>query len=154
MTRIMTRYPLPAGVISSASLSSNYTVTTSFADVPGWQIVVPANSGPIQLGIPQVIVIIVTGTNAAGTSFNLQVRVVDEATAQVALNEFKIYSSAATSQTWATGIPVLNTLPNNASQKTYRVQAVLSNVGTAGCTGTLASAAFLGTDPILHARRL
>lgn len=141
--------------ISSSPLSANYAVTTSLVDITGpWQIVVPANSGPIEVGIPQVLVSIVTGTNAAGTTFNLQLRVVDEADAVVAFNEYKIYSSAATSQTWAQAIPVLNELPNYTTAKTYRVQAGMGNAGTNGASGAVNTAQVLGKDPILHARRI
>jgi hypothetical protein len=155
MSRISTRLPYPSGVISSMSLSANYACTSAMADVTGpWQIVVPANSGPITVGIPQALLSVTTGTNAAGTSFIVAVRIIDELSAVVAFNELKVYSSAATSQIWAAGLPVLNNLPNNSIQKTYKVQAQCSLVGTNGCTAAINTSAVLGTDPILLARRI
>lgn len=140
--------------IASMSLSANYAITASMADVTGpWQIVVPANSGPVNVGIEQVLVSVTTGTNAAATSFIVAVRIVDEAAAVVAFNEFKFYSSAASSQIWAVGIPVLNDLPNNAADKTYKVQAQCVLVGTNSCTAAINTSAVLGKDPILRAIR-
>jgi hypothetical protein len=140
--------------IASMSLSANYALTTAFADVTGWQIVVPANSGPVEVNIPSVLVSIVTGTNAAATTFNAQIRILDEANAVVAFSELKVYSSSATSQTWAQNIIVAGRVANASTAKTYRVQAAMGNVGTNSASAAINTAAVLGTDPILRARRL
>lgn len=161
MARIGSRQ-VGGSVIASMALSTNFATPVAFADVTDagaagavWQVVVPANSGPITVGIDAVMLSIATGTNASGSSFNHQVKVLDEANAPVAHGELKIYSSAATAQTWAASIRTTDdVIPNNASQKTYRVQSQCTLVGTNSATAAInTSSGGVTRDPRLVARR-
>lgn len=140
--------------VAAAPFSAGYTVTNAWTTIPGWQIVVPANTGPVEVGIPEgIFVNIVTGTNPAGTMFSLEARIVDEVGTPVAYNNWEIYSSAATAQTWCQQIMLAKSIANNAANKTYSVQIRNTKVGTAGCTSGLFASGQGYTDPTLRAIR-
>lgn len=154
-------YVFPGIEVVNVPLTANFSVTAAYSDVTDsgaggavWQIVVPPNSGPGEVYIPRLLTSILTGNGtAAGTSYNLQVQILDELNTQIEENQFKIYSTATAPQSWATGIPLSGDVANSAIQKTYRVQARLSNVGTNSAAGTLNAHGSGLMDPKLKFRR-
>ncbi len=145
---------VPGMEITSMTLTTTFAVAASAGDVTDagagsavWQVVCPANMGPISVGIDSVLLSIVTGTNASGTAFALRVRILDEANTQVGAFQHRICSSLATSQTWNQSKAARFPLPNNASQKTYRVQALQSLVGTNSSTASIAATAATDVVP-------
>lgn len=144
----------PGSEIAASILSANYVMTNAFVTVPSWQVVVPANSGTIEVGVPEgLLVNIVTGTNAAGTAFTVSLRIEDEANALVGFTQWQIFSSSAGSQGWASVVPLMKSVPNNIAVKTYHVAAKMDKVGTLSATSTIFTAASGFTNPTLRAVR-
>lgn len=154
MGRIGSRLAGYGNIIASAQLSTSYALTNAYADVsPAWQIVVPANSGTIELAIPSALLTVVTGTNAVGTTFPVDVKILDEANTQMAYAQFRGANSLATTQTLSGTISLHKLVANNTAAKTYRVQARCTLVGTSSCTSALHTSSTGFTDPALLARR-
>lgn len=144
----------PGSIITSSTLSISYVLTNTYVDVPNWgSIVVPANSGAIELVVPEFICSIGTGTNAVGTIFNVEVRVLDEANSPVAYGLVKQATPLNTALTLGGCANAYGFVANNASAKTYRVQARCVQVGTAGCTANLLATNSGFPAPVLLARR-
>lgn len=139
--------------IAAQPLSTSYGMTVAWATIPSWQVVVPANSGPVEVGVPDGLLVQVnTGTNGANTTFEPQLRIVDELGAQLVMREYAIKSSAA-SQVWRGTIPLSAPfIANNVISKTYKVQAQMTNVGTNGATASVfANDLISGATPTLRA---
>lgn len=144
----------PGAEIAASVLSANYVLTTAFVTIPSWQVVVPANSGTIEVGVPEgLLVNIVTGTNPAGTAFTVSLRIEDEANALVGFTQWQIFSSSALSQGWAQVVPLMKSVSNNGAAKTYHVAAKMDKVGTLSATSTIFTAASGFTNPTLRAVR-
>lgn len=139
-------------VIAAALLSTNYVATVAFAAIPNWQIVVPANSGAVEVGVAEGLLFnIVTGTNAAGTKFTFQARITDELGAVIGYNQKALYSSAAVAQTWTDMMSLKKVIGNNPAAKTYKVEVAMDKVGSAGSTSGVFTSASGFTDPTLQA---
>jgi len=121
----------PAGVdgadggieIAAAIINANYVPTNAQADVPGAQLVVPANSGPFELEVlGGVYGGITTGTQPANTVIQIQLQFVDEANTIVA---FSAAATIATGTSYSTvvTIPIAQSFGNFTTDKTYRLQA-------------------------------
>jgi hypothetical protein len=144
----------PGAEIASSILSTTYAVTSVFVNIPNWQVVVPANSGVVEVGIPEGLLCnIVTGTNPAGTSFTLVLKIVDEAVVTVGAAQWCIYSSSVTSQNWNAQLPLMKSVANNAAAKTYSVQARMLNAGTLSAAANVFTSQSGFTDPTLRAVR-
>lgn len=145
---------LSGSEVAASILAATFSVTNAFTAIPNWQIVVPANSGAIEVAVPEgVLFNINTGTNPAGTKFQFETKIVDEAGAMVAYNQKAIYSSAAVAQVWVDTIPLGRSIANNPAAKTYSVQAKMGLTGTnaASCTIFTAQSGFI--NPTLRATR-
>lgn len=156
---------VPGIEIVSVELTTNHTIsTTTFANVvdtgagsANWAITIPANMGAIVVEIPSVLLIATTGSGTvAGTSYNTQLEIVDEADARVAHGEIKPYSTATAVQTPGGNIPVASgVIANNGSIKTYRVRAAMQQAGTNSAAGTVnTSSGGVTKNPRLLARRV
>lgn len=146
---------VPGMEIANSVLSSNYVFTSSYADVgAAWSVVVPANMGVVELNITPLLLTCVTGTNAAGTMFSVEIEIVDEAAAVVGYFLWKFGSSLATTQSFTVTQSYTRRVANNGSQKTYHIKARNTLVGTNSCTSTLFSSASGFFDPVLSARRV
>jgi hypothetical protein len=145
----------PGSEIATAILTVGYTITSAWADVPGWQIVVPANSGPHEILVPEGILSnIVTGTSAIAALITNEFTILDEANSLVTYNKFPVLQVTAVTKNVGGGIPLgKGGLPNNPTQKTYRVQARNSLVGTAGVLANIFTAAAGFMNPVLRATR-
>lgn len=140
--------------IASMSLGVNFSIPTAFTDVPGWQIVVPANSGPIDVEILQgLLVNIVTGTYAAAQLFQLEAMIVDDTNVNVAYNKWCVIQVTAASKNVGGCVPLAAAIPNKAVDKTYRVQARMAQGGVNGSTANIYTSAAGFIDPILRAIR-
>lgn len=145
---------LPGSEIAASILTATFVVPSAFNGIPNWQVVVPANSGTVELGVPEGLLCnIVTGTNPAGTAFTLVIKITDELGAVVGLAQWAIYNSAATSQNWNNQIPLMKSVPNNPAAKTYTVQARMLNAGTLGAGANIFTAQSGFTNPTLRAVR-
>lgn len=134
--------------------STGYTVTAAWATIPGFQVVVPANSGGVEVGlVAGILCNIVTGTNPANTEFVLEARLVDELGAYVDYAQYRIRSSAATAQTWVTKLHLGNSVANKTIPKTYSIQMQMANVGTAGAAAGMFASAQGFVNPSLRAIR-
>lgn len=124
--------PGPAGgsEIASAALQVNYAVTNAFADVPGWQIVVPANSGPCDLRIDTLTLNIATGTNAAAVLLMLEIQILDELDAQIAYGKWSVLQVSNVSKNLGGTIPISQPIGNFGIAKTYRVRAKMNLAAT------------------------
>lgn len=130
--------PGPAGgsEVSSAVINANYNLINAQTDVPGATIVVPANSGPIELEVVGgIYATIVTGTNAAGTVISVQMQILDELNAVVGYSPEGCVATGASFSLPVT-IPLGVSLANAAIDKTYRIQGRISTTNNAA-TGTL-----------------
>jgi hypothetical protein len=116
-----------------------------------WQIQVPANSGGIDLGIEGAVVTLVTGTNAASLSQRTTLYIVDELNTTIAVWQEVYYGNGA-SQSPTRNLTLLVPIPNNTSDKTYRVQMQVQRIGTLSATGSL-NAGGLFQKPALRAVR-
>lgn len=128
----------PAGgsEIAAAIINANYPLTNAQADVPGGQLVVPANSGPFEVEVlGGVYASITTGTNGANTPISVQIQILDETNTVVAYSTDGAVATG-TSFSKPVTVPVAASLPNFAIDKTYRLQARLSTTLN-GATGTL-----------------
>lgn len=143
----------PGSVVAAATLSTNFvTVGNGFTTIPAWQIVVPANSGIVEVGVPEGLLYnINTGTNAAGTKFGFEARIVDEGGVQIGYSQQAFYSNA-TGQIWVGTIPIMHTVANNAAAKTYSIQCRMATI-TASAASTVFTSQSGFTDPTLRAIR-
>jgi hypothetical protein len=133
------------------STSFGFTSTTSTA-ITGWQIVVPANSGPLTIKIPNILLALVTGTLAANAVLAGEVRLQDEAAALVGFVKNQETSINTTSQTYVRTLGLEADVANNASAKTYSVYCRISTTaGGATCTMHTSQTGFV--DPVLRAVR-
>lgn len=122
--------------IAAAIINANFSLTNAQTDVPGAQLVVPANSGPFELEfLGGVFGTIITGTNAANTVIQIQLQILDETNAIVAYSPQGVVATG-TSFAAPVTIPVGQSFPNFAIDKTYRLQARLSTTNV-GASGTL-----------------
>jgi hypothetical protein len=145
----------PGAVIASATLSANYVVTNAFTAITGWQIVVPANVGQIALAVDEGLLFnLVTGTYAVGTRYTFQARITDEGGAVLAYTQKALFNTTAATQTFADTVTLRRALvPNNAADKTYKVEVMMDKVGTAGSTSQVFTSQSGFVDPTLIAIR-
>jgi hypothetical protein len=132
-------------------VSANYTVTTAFADVTGLTgVVVPANSGPVALEvIGGLIFAVTTGTTAANTPILVEAQIIDDTSTVIATTNVHVLTQAASTVTVRVNLSLAQLVANNASQRTYRVQA---RHATSGTTGQSSQILFSGANRYLQAR--
>jgi hypothetical protein len=145
----------PAAEIASSILSANYALTTAQADVPGWQIVVPAGSGPHEVGVPEgILTNIVTGTSAIAQLIQNEFWILDEGNVVIAYAKFSVMQVTAVTKNVGGNVPLgRGGLPNPVTDKTYRVQAKQGLQGTLGVAGNIFTAASGFMNPTLRAVR-
>lgn len=138
--------------IASMPYSSVYSMTTTSTQVPGWQVVVPANSGPATIRVANVLVAFVTSTLGSGQVMHCELRIQDEASAMIAFAKHQIITTSASTQTFVATLFAEQDVPNNASNKTYSVWLRVNTV-TNGAGATMHASASGFSDPQLKAIR-
>lgn len=122
--------------ISSAVINANYNLTNVQADVPGAQLVVPANSGPFEVEVVGgIYTSLITGTLPANTILSAQIQIVDETGAVVAYSS-DAAQATGTNVTVPRTIPLGQSFPNFAIDKTYKIQARINPLSN-GASGLL-----------------
>jgi hypothetical protein len=137
--------PMPAG----------YTLTTAYVTIPNWSVLLPKNSGLVDVEIYDgLLFTLSTGaTNAAGTKFTVEAKVVDELGTAVAYDKKDFVSVLANTNVTTGGKLVLgHEIDNQSIDKTYTVMARCQQIGTGGCTGALVQAAGGFPSPSLRWR--
>lgn len=132
----------------------NFAITNVWADVPGWQIFVPANSGPIDVEVVQgLLVNIVTGTYPIAQLFQLEAMITDDTGVNVAYSKWSILQVTAASKNVGGNLPLAASVPNRTTDRTYHVQAKMGQAGTNGSTSNIYTSAAGFIDPVLRAVR-
>ncbi len=129
--------------ITSSILSTNVTtVSATYTAVPGWQIVVPANSGPVDIevvgGIPYTIK---TGTNASTVNLSISIKITDEAGTVIGYVSWNQMGTGGVNQTMWNTSPLGGSVGNFAIDKTYKVEAQFPSNGLATASASLVAAA-------------
>lgn len=123
--------------IASASVSSDYTVTASFAAVTGMTITVPAYSGPCEVEVVGGLVQqIVTGTNSTTTRLNYTAQLIDELGNVLSHIKWAIAGTGSTLSLYNT-CPLGATVGDSTIDKVYSVQARMDLVGTNSATSLI-----------------
>lgn len=132
--------------------NANYSLSaTGFNDVTGLTgLVVPANSGPIELnllgGLPFSLV---TGTTGVASNIKCEAQIVDDLSNVICYTAQSFIQVTAATQTVLMNLPLGAGVANSAAQRTYKVQAKL---GTNGTTGQSASIPLTTGSRTLRAR--
>lgn len=129
------------------------TVAAAGADtaVSGWQIVVPANSGPITLKVSNMLWSLITGTLASGTQQYCAAAIKDEAGVVVGYAKWQVIATGVT-QTQVNTFTVEGDLPNNVAAKTYSVWLRCAHTDL-GSSATFFASGSGFIDPVLKALR-
>lgn len=142
--------------INASALSTSFSASsTAVLDVPGWSVLVPANSGPALIWCPTgVSVTLTTGTIAAATSQRLSVYITDDTNPAIPLGfaNWVVYGTG-TSQNLTTQLPLGCQVPNVAVDRTYRVLLQVQRHGTSGATGAINAGGGVLPDLYLQAVR-
>lgn len=131
--------------IASVILNAGLTPATATEEnIPGASIVVPANSGAVELLVPSgVYLAATTGTNAATVQQAARIWIRDEANNLIGYFPWTYYGTGA-SQQMSDVMPVGALVGNNAADKTYRLTMQIQRLGTLGATGQFISGGIFG----------
>lgn len=137
--------------IASMPFSVSTVATVTDTAVTGWQIVVPANSGPITVKISNMLWSLITGTLASGTQQYAGIGIKDEAGVVVAYAKWQVIATGVTT-TQVNTLTVEGDLPNNVATKTYSVWIKCPHVDL-GSSATFFTSGSGFVDPVLKALR-
>lgn len=141
-------------VIAETALGVNYLMTNAFADVPGFQIVVPGNSGPCDIEIVGGLTVnINSGTNAVAVMLWDEAQIVDEGNVLIAYYKWTYVQVTAASKNVGGSMVLRGSVGNFVADKTYRVQAKMNLAGTLAAAGNIFTSQSGFPDPILRAMR-
>lgn len=147
----------PAGgsEISGMTLSANFVIPAAAADVPGWQIVVPAGSGPHELEVVGGILFnLVSGSSGIGAIINTEFYIKDELNAVIGYSKYAFVQDVASSKNIGGVVPLgRGGLGNPLVDKTYRIQARNALVGTNSILSNIFTSASGFVDPFFRAIR-
>lgn len=131
--------------INSATVNAGFTPSDATEqNVPGCQVMVPANSGNVELLVPTgVYASATTGTNANTVAQAVRLYIRDEANTLIAYSPWTYFGTGA-SQQLSNVMPLGALVPNNGADKTYRVTVQISKLGTLGATGQIISGSIFG----------
>jgi hypothetical protein len=139
--------------IASMTYATVTGFTTTWTAAPGWQIVIPANSGPATIRLANLLLALVTGTLANSATLYGEIKVQDELGVTVAYGKVAAYgSNAGVSQTLVETMSIEADVPNNAVAKTYTVYLRCNTVASSS-TVTMHSSGSGFVDPQLKATR-